>query len=237
MCTVTFFKDKQRVIITSNRDEHIKRPLAIHPKEYYHHGAAFYYPVDPQSMGTWFCVKENGHTLVLLNGADQKHYPNPPYRKSRGVILLEISKYNDSRQAWEEIDLTNIEPFTIVVYNGISLTQFRWNGKTKSIHIIDETNPQIWSSVTLYNDENIAARESWFYQFILNKGKNTEPSDFITFHTKTEQENSEFGLIINRKDTMLTKNVTQCVIEANSFKIEHYDLITNVKSEIKKTLK
>ena len=34
MCTVSFYRDNSKVIITSNRDEHINRPSAISLKKH-----------------------------------------------------------------------------------------------------------------------------------------------------------------------------------------------------------
>ena len=50
MCTVSFYPDNSKVIITSNIDEHINRPLAIAPKRESYGAKTLYYPKDPLSL-------------------------------------------------------------------------------------------------------------------------------------------------------------------------------------------
>lgn len=90
MCTVTFVKTADKIVITSNRDEKIIRPNAIPPQNYMVNGKNVIYPKDPKAGGTWCVVDENGTVLVLLNGANEKHTVKLPYRKSRGLIVLEL---------------------------------------------------------------------------------------------------------------------------------------------------
>ncbi len=54
----------------------------------------------------------------------------------------------------------------------------------------------------------------------------------MNFHTNTQKSNLQNGLVINRNHTMLTKNITQCVVEKNEFTLTHYDLISNDKTII-----
>ena len=60
MCTVSFYRDNSKVIITSNRDEHINRPSAISLKKTSYGAKTVYYPKDPQAGGTWFVVNSIG---------------------------------------------------------------------------------------------------------------------------------------------------------------------------------
>src|SRR3954465_10304679 len=90
MCTVTFIPVKDKVYITSNRDEKVVRKQALQPAEYYRKGAKLLFPKDPDAGGTWIALHENGNAVVLLNGAFEKHKPNPPYLRSRGIVMLDI---------------------------------------------------------------------------------------------------------------------------------------------------
>lgn len=70
--------------------------------------------------------------MVLLNGAKEKHLVKPFYRKSRGLIVLEIASENDSLECWKKIDLTEIEPFTMVLLR--TTNSFNSNGmKSKKV--------------------------------------------------------------------------------------------------------
>jgi uncharacterized protein with NRDE domain len=59
------------------------------PKKLYGKCKNVIYPKDPKA-GTWYVVDEKGTVLVLLNGANEKHVAGLNYRKSRGLIVLDI---------------------------------------------------------------------------------------------------------------------------------------------------
>lgn len=234
MCTVSFYKDLEKVVITHNRDEHVNRPLAIDPQKILIGNKMIYCPIDPKGNGTWFALDNIGNVFVLLNGADKKHTPSPPYKKSRGLILLDIIASENFQNAWNEIDLNNIEPFTIIAFVNMELFQLRWNEKEKLLVNLEIEKPHIWSSATLYTEEIIKKRETWFSQFLIQKQKKLTSDDFIKFHSnKNDFEN---GLIINRNQIMLTKNITQCEIKKNEFTLTHIDLIENKKTTINEVI-
>jgi hypothetical protein len=206
--------------------------LAFSPQKTSHKDCVLYFPQDPQAGGSWFVVKADGSVFVLLNGADKKHTSSPPYLSSRGIILLEMAIASNINFAWNGIDLTNIEPFTIIAFNNTELLQLRWNGENKQLNELDATKSQIWSSSTLYTPEIIEERERWFSDFINVRNETLDAKDLIDFHKTTRNEDSENGLIINRKGNMLTKNVTQYVLKDQQFILSHYDLIAHTTSEI-----
>jgi hypothetical protein len=224
MCTVSFVNVNDTIIITSNRDEKIIRPSAIPPRDYNINGKNVIFPKDPKAGGTWFVVDADGTVLVLLNGADEKHKVELPYRKSRGLIVLEIISSFSPKDFWEEIDLENIEPFTLVLFQNNALFQLRWNGIQKETTPLDIHKNHVWSSSTLYPAAIREKRSKWFYTFLETNSEISE-TEMLRFHRYTEQENQENGLVINRNDEMKTLSITQSVIEKNKVAILHYDLI------------
>ncbi|MBF4470159.1 NRDE family protein [Flavobacterium sp. HJJ] len=224
MCTVSFVSYNDTIIITSNRDEKIIRPSAIPPKNYFLNGKNIIYPKDPKAGGTWYAVDENGTVVVLLNGADEKHDVKLPYRKSRGLIVLEMISSASPKDFWHEIDLDNIEPFTLVLFQDKQLFQLRWNGIEKAAVDLEIDKNYIWSSSTLYSKEIREERASWFYTFLANNPVITEDK-MLHFHRYTEKDDKEHGLIINRNNEMKTLSITQSVIEKNKVIINHLDLI------------
>jgi uncharacterized protein with NRDE domain len=224
MCTVSFVNVNDKIIITSNRDEKVVRPSAIPPKNYTINGKNIIFPKDPKAGGTWFVVDADGTVLVLLNGAAEKHKVELPYRKSRGLIVLDIISSLSPKDLWEEIDLGNIEPFTLVLFQNRELFQLRWNGIQKETTPLDIHKNHVWSSSTLYSREIRENRSNWFYTFLETNSEISE-TEMLRFHRYTEQENQENGLVINRNDEMKTLSITQSVIEKNKVAILHYDLI------------
>jgi hypothetical protein len=156
MCTVTFVPG---AYLTSSRDEHINRGKALMPKEY----DGILYPKDPDKNGSWLAAKQNGDVVILLNGAFVKHVVKPAYRKSRGLILLDIIKDIYPEQCFMKIDLSDIAPFTLVIYASGKLYECRWDGDKKHRLLLDNKKAHIWSSVTLYDEAAAAEKERLFH--------------------------------------------------------------------------
>lgn len=224
MCTVSFVCTNDKVIITSNRDEQVIRPSAIPPKNYALNGKNIIYPKDPKAGGTWYVVDEKGRVLVLLNGADEKHQVKLPYRKSRGLIVLEMISSASPKKFWDEIDLDSIEPFTLVLFQEKKLFQLRWNGVEKGTMPLEIHENYVWSSSTLYSKTIREQRSSWFYSF-LEVNPEISEEKMLHFHQHTEAENNDHGLVINRNGEMKTLSITQAVIEKNKVIVKHLDLI------------
>lgn len=232
MCTVSFVSSNGKTIITSNRDEKIIRPSAIEPKNYLINNKNVIFPKDPKAGGTWFVIDENGTVLVLLNGANEKHEVKLPYRKSRGLIVLDVISSFSPKDFWREIDLKNIEPFTLVLFQGTELFQLRWNGIEKETTFLDTNKNHVWSSSTLYPTAIRDKRADWFHTF-LDVNPTISETEMMNFHRYTEEDNAENGLVINRNDELKTLSITQSVVEKNKVSILHYDLIA--QQEFSKT--
>ncbi len=224
MCTVSFVNSNGKIIITSNRDEKVLRPNAIEPKNYFINNKKIIFPKDKKAGGTWFAINEHSTILVLLNGAEEKHVLKETYRKSRGLIVLELISRESVISEWKSIDLENIEPFTLVLFENQKLYELRWNEIEKSIVELDTNQSHIWSSSTLYSKEIREKRANWFYTFLDTIPK-VNAEELFNFHRYTEAENAEHGLVINRNDALKTLSITQTVIEENKVEIHYNDLI------------
>lgn len=223
MCTVTFIPTTNGCIITSNRDEKIAREKAIPQQSYEINGKQIIFPKDQKAGGTWIAQTEN-KIVVLLNGAQEKHIKKSFYRKSRGLIVLEIASSNNSLEHWKTIDLTNIEPFTIVLFENNKLFQLQWNEVKKSQEELAISEHYIWSSSTLYAKEIRIERAKWFANF-MHKNTNPTAQDILDFHQFTESKNEEFGLQINRNNLLKTISITQCCVSENKIQMSYLDLM------------
>lgn len=223
MCTVTFVHSRNNILITSNRDEQVLR-LATEPRHYLINNKNLFFPKDPKAGGTWYVVDEQSNVMVLLNGAAEKHRWNPPYRRSRGLIVLDLFSAPSALLAWPQIDLQDIEPFTLVLYQDKKLYQLRWDGSAKSKLELNPAENHIWSSSTLYPEAIRAERAQWFASFLENKSE-VRLDDMFQFHRYTESSNSQNGLVINRNDRLRTLSITQSIIEQNKTTVIHLDLI------------
>ena len=230
MCTVTFVNSNGKHIITSNRDEKIVRPKSITPKTYLIQSKKIFFSKDPKAGGTWYAVDEIGDVLVLLNGAAEKHIHKPEYRRSRGLIVLDIIGAENCLEEWKIIDLENIEPFTLVYYSNNQLYQLRWDEIKKETIKLDCSKNYIWSSATLYPKEVRAIREQWFFEF-LSKKETVSPAEILHFHQYTETEDKENGLVINRNQNMMTQSISQTLIDQNKLSFTYLDLIDQTNYE------
>lgn len=223
MCTVSVVSSNGKVIITSNRDEKANRP-AIEPKRYCVGNKVLVFPKDTKAGGTWYAVSDDGVVVVLLNGAAEKHEIRPNYKKSRGLITLEICSAKDVLQQWQVIDLKTIEPFTLVIFFDKKLYQLRWDGDKKTTQELAASENYIWSSSTLYSEAVRQKRQQWFEIFVAQKPcPNTE--DVLHFHQYTQGNNKEYGLVIDRDDMLKTTSITQTVLDANKVTMVYHDLL------------
>lgn len=222
MCTVSFISQNNRYFITSNRDEHISRPLAFEPQEEVFDSVKVLFPKDPKAGGTWFAINENGYVGILLNGAFVKHKPGGNYAKSRGLVLLEVISSHNPESELEKMELDAIEPFTLILFNGSSLVEFRWDGKEKYLKPLDKAQNYIWSSVTLYDEVAIQQRELLFEGFLKDKAE-VDATDVIDFHSNNH-EDYENGFIIDRATGLKTFSVTQAVVQNEDALLRHIDL-------------
>lgn len=226
MCTVSFINNKGKIIITSNRDEKVARDAALEPKIYILNNKKVIFPKDKKAGGTWYGVDEKSNVVVLLNGAKEKHIIKSSYKKSRGLIVLDIIGSDSLLDAWIKINLNEVEPFTLIIFENKKLYQLQWNETDKETKQLDNNRNYIWSSSTLYSSEIREQREAWFNSF-LNLNTEVSESDMLHFHKNTEKENQEFGLVVNRNNILKTLSITQTIIQENKVSLTYFDLVKN----------
>ena len=224
MCTVSWIYDNENFICTSNRDEHISRQSATFPAQVEMNGIQLSFPQDQPAGGTWFAINNIGHLGVLLNGAFNSHFHEPPYARSRGLILLEIMEHQFPVRHFDEMSLKNIEPFTIITQHQDSLSELRWDGIQKYNKELDVKGLHIWSSATLYDKEVILHREKFFEKFIEDTSNFTEEK-ILAFHQYNHGD-SQNGFVIDRGDGLKTVSITQAVMRGASTRLTYKDMDT-----------
>lgn len=224
MCTVSFVPIENKILICSNRDEKSSRSIANKPAiKKTSSGDRLIFPKDPDAGGTWIALKDNGDAAILLNGAFENHIPTNPYRRSRGLIFLDIFESKDPILSFNSLLLNNIEPFTLVLYVDGFLHICRWNGLNKYIERADEKRPHIWSSVTLYDLATQQKRNKWFTRWI---EKNSSPtiSDLLSFHRFAGDGNQATDLLMNRDNKLYTVSITGIVTGDTELEMHYLDL-------------
>jgi len=231
MCTVTYIPVKSGILLTSNRDEQVNRESSAPPDMHEFQNGRMLFPKDGKAGGTWIALHENGNAMVLLNGAFQKHIPQPPYRESRGLIFLEVFNYPRPEKSFETIDLNNIEPFTLVIFSHDRLFEAMWDGANKYMKTLDAAKPHIWSSTTLYDKEATLLRESWFDAW-LRKNAVPDADDIIGFHETAGSGDPKISINMNRDGVLKTVSITCIKIGLSASSMYYRDLRSGLKSAV-----
>lgn len=224
MCTVSFVPvSNEKFIFTSNRDVGYKRKKASVPQLH----LDLIYPIDGEAGGTWIVTSQK-YTLCLLNGAFDKHDMNRSFSKSRGIVVLDAISHDNINDFITNYSLEGVEPFTlIIIENGKSISELRWDERKKHVKSLDYTKPHIWSSSTLYPPEIVRAREEWFSKWLQENKK----QDMLIFHKQGGFTDSENDVIMDR-GFIGTVSVTNMVIEGDNRQIQYYDLRNDIFSEL-----
>ncbi|KYG77881.1 NRDE family protein [Roseivirga spongicola] len=227
MCTVTFLpKGEEDFIITSNRDEDPQR--ATHELTSQNLGGRLvYFPQDPKAGGTWFATDKENFTLVLLNGGFEKHSHKPPYRISRGIMLLQFFEINSVKDFVELYNFDGIEPFTLVLIdhsgNEVKLHQLVWSGKELDHQQLKNT-PHIWSSSTLYPQPVRDERRRWFKEWLVGRESYSQ-GEILEFHQFGGKGDAWNDFVMNREGRVQTVSVTSLDKKSDAFHFQHKSLV------------
>jgi Transport and Golgi organisation 2 len=230
VCVLTYLPLKDEgFILTHNRDESIARTKALAPRQYNVHHQAIIYPKDPVGGGTWMATSAH-FTLCLLNGAFEKHVAKPPYRQSRGLVILDFFQFGSLPDFVRQYQFIGIEPFTLVVVdklNKYELTELRWDGQDVFIDSKDNQKPHIWSSATLYSATIRQNREQWFGDWCIQNA-DYEAEKVLKFHHTGGNGDIENDLKMNRKGELMT----QCIMQIqcgtkHRYEVMYQDLLSN----------
>jgi uncharacterized protein with NRDE domain len=128
MCTLTYIpKPDGSYLLTNNRDE---TPLrAATGLEQQRIGERdVLYPKDAGAGGTWLALSSSGQAVCLINGAFERHRRKPPYRRSRGLMVLDFFEFEKTTGFLDRYAFQGMEPFTMVVIEDEQLWDLRWDG-------------------------------------------------------------------------------------------------------------
>jgi hypothetical protein len=210
MCTVTYIPLENGFVLTSSRDERVLRQT-LKPALYTHdNNILLVYPKDQIAGGTWIAMSNN-RIACLLNGGFVNHEKLHVYSKSRGVVLLEYFNSKSILNFIETIDLKHVEPFTLLLINNQNEFEFKelvWDGKVKHVASKECSPATIWSSSTLYSEDDRLLRRNWFNEWIYKNDKE-EDFDILNFHSKKHGNNNENDILMSRNDTLQTVSISQ----------------------------
>jgi uncharacterized protein with NRDE domain len=226
MCTVTYISQPNGFFLTSNRDEKKIRLKAEPPQWYQFASGNIMFPKDGTAGGTWIALHENGNAMVLLNGGFTNHEYLPPYRKSRGLVFLDLFDHPQPIAAFDSVSLFKIEPFTLVIRQQDLLFEARWDGSEKVIKELNPIQSYIWSSATLYPYPVIEKRNSWFHSFLQNN-ETVSKKNILNFHRFAGDGDETNDIRMNRNDELFTVSITLLHQTNGCSTMNYYDLLSN----------
>lgn len=236
MCTVTYIPTDTGFYFTSSRDEKASR-TTIPPKTYNVDGIDLVFPKDKLAGGTWIASNPMGKTACLLNGAFVNHQKEKQYDRSRGLILLESFNYATTPEFCDNVELNNVEPFTLLTLDykdGIlnSFYELRWDGKNKHLKKLSHTDNQIWSSATLYNQTIQEVRQMVFKNWI-QKHHGFEDKMILNFHYRKHGLNGDEDILMKGKGDLRTLTISQIHVQQNNAVFNYFDLENNKNYKVK----
>jgi hypothetical protein len=221
VCTLTLVqKEENGFILTFNRDEVVERSNAILKHD---NSTGLIYPIDEKHGGTWMAYHPYQRRFTcLLNGAFTSHKRQPPYLKSRGVVVLDTFLYSTIESFIADYSLEEIEPFTMILFQEGRFIELRWDGSVKhSKEIVG--NVSIYSSCTLYDEKATLLRQEWFDEFVKSKYPSIDKIDLWQFHQNTFNPQPSIGINMVRPNGPITVSTAQLTFDNEGFNFKYFE--------------
>ncbi|MBL1293868.1 MAG: NRDE family protein [Thiotrichales bacterium] len=211
MCTVSILRNKNGLIVTSNRDELRTRDEAGIRQELT--GATHrIYPVDAQAKGTWVGVNDFGVVSSLLNMYESDYKGDT----SRGLIIPRLLEFQSLVEAREWLT-SSFQPrqysaFVLLLMDKEDLYRYRWDGLSMDEELIEFSNYFLESSSSVNLSDTIAHRQCLFKAWQLKSDINNSANEMLTFHCARDEGNATKSICMAR-ELSHTKSVSQIQID------------------------
>jgi hypothetical protein len=223
MCTVLYIPTAVGFQFASLRDENPMLTTSLAPSVVEWNQVDVLAPLVPMGRGTWMGVNALGNVVVLLNGGFKNHVRKDHYRHSRGEVVKAMLGAIHPRTHWDKVNLDEIEPFTLVVWQNRELMEWVWDGTTKHENKYPVDQFAIWSSATLYGSTAQRKRAKMFTDWMQTEPLVSAESIFDFFGQQVDTEN---GFLIKRENVE-TLSYSHLLLEPHRFaKILHRDLLS-----------
>jgi hypothetical protein len=246
MCTVTYYPGSAGFVLTHNRDESPARSPQNIARARTPGGKELLFPRDTGAGGTWIAVGRDGRAACLLNGAFLRHQRLPPYRRSRGLILLDFFDRQNPDDFFEQYNLDEIEPFTLLYFQllapyantgnqpePVCIYEFRWDGQQRHLKNLSGLQAHFWCSATLYPPDMQLRREAVFRQWLeqhsgIHRGIQ---NDILHLHRTGSVGDPENDFVMERAGKVRTVSITQLTLDEKNARMRYFDLAGQTGSE------
>jgi uncharacterized protein with NRDE domain len=232
MCTVTYIPGKQNnFVLTSNRDEAPGRSadefglIEID-------GIKVSFPRDKGAGGTWIAMASSDRVVCLLNGSYKHHKHQPPYKRSRGLMVLDFFKFTNAKSFFERYDFHDMEPFTLVIVEAGELWELRWDEKNTHVKALNAADFHLWASWTLYDEQAQQNRLNWFEEW-KKSSRGAHGEKILDFHRTAGDGDIRNDVVMNRDGKVQTIGITR--VEKKGIEIEmiYFDLLNSREQKAK----
>lgn len=240
MCTLTYIpRVKGGCTLTHNRDEAPVRSPQTISVAHSANGQTLMYPRDTQAGGTWIAAVNSGAAACILNGAFVRHQRTPPYRLSRGIMLLDFFDATHPDDFFQHYSFEGIEPFTMLYFEPLTaktsgrVAELRWDGTQVFFKELPPELPHFWCSATLYDPEMQIRREQVFRQWLATFDVGQEPSEnqVLHLHRTGSVGDPEYDYVMNRGNRVQTVSITQVNVDKKNARMRYIDLISGNESK------
>lgn len=229
MCTVTYLPAHGGFTLTQNRDEAPARSLYAIEREKNELGDTLLFPRDAKAGGSWMVTSQNGRTACLLNGAFVRHHHQPPYRRSRGLMMLDFFNTPDPADFFGQYPLAGIEPFTFLYFQTGQVIEFRWDETRRHYRELPPEKPHFWCSSTLYPPDMQALREQVFTNWLRENPAPTPQAIFKLHLTGSVGDPANDYVMV--RDRVRTVSITQVVRRKNFARMRYFDVLEGNRDE------
>ena len=235
MCTVTYLpRGSGDYILTSNRDEQAARsPRRI--TRMTEGRRLLLFPQDTRAGGTWIATASDNRTVCLLNGAFEPHLSRPPYRRSRGLMVLDFFDYSGAGAFAARYDFAGMEPFTMIIHDRGRLWELRWDERTLHERERNPADYHIWSSATLYDAHAHRRREEWFRSWRATQRQHDQAA-ILDFHRHAGEGDPRNDVVMNRDGMVQTVSITSIIRSGREVRMRYEDLLNRQVEQSKMQL-
>jgi len=236
MCSLSWFKKDNQVIIFFSRDEMLTRSRAKPPaiirdakeaknlkeskvlKEPTEQAPLSIMPIDQDAGGSWLSINQSGVFIGLLNAypeGSQKPLAtktNSHLPISRGQVIIDLARATSLRQLqnyFSNSHLKQYKPFKLVFISQQQQQQFYWNGEQVEMSSL----PPFLSSSSYSNQAVVTYRQQLFAKL-----KNIDRNKLLQFHQNHYHIDPAFSVCMHREEA---KTVSLSEIQLTDEKVSY----------------
>lgn len=230
MCTVTYIPKAQGegFYFTHNRDESIRRKIAVPPMIKQVGDKRILCPIDREGGGTWLAVSEDKRLACILNGGSSPHERKTSYRHSRGLVVLDYFNFSDNDDFMRNYSMEGLEPFTLLLLDGKTFLHLVWENDRLTETALNPAIPYLFSSYMLYNEGIVLTRRKLFHDFIRNTD-HAGSEEIIRFHRYAGHDDPETALVVERDNFVHTVSISHVDAGIEKAYFAYIDLINDIR--------